>query len=78
MISIHFQGKPFNNTVIRVYDANTNAKKAEVEQLYEDLQDPLELMPKEGCPFHHRLLEYKSKKSRDTMSNRQVWPQNTK
>ena len=53
MISIHFQGKPFNNTVIRVYAANTNAKKAEVEQLCEDLKDPLELMPKEGCPFHH-------------------------
>ena len=65
-------------TAIQVYAPTVNTKEAEVEQLYEDLQDPLELMPKEGCPFHHRLLEYKSKKSRDTMSNRQVWPQNTK
>ena len=35
-------------------------------------------MPKEGCPFHHRGLECKSKKSRDTLSNRQVWPRSTK
>ena len=44
MISVHFQGKPpFNITVIKVYAPTTNAKKAEVEQFYEDLQDILEL-----------------------------------
>ena len=46
MISVHFQGKPFNITVIQVYAPTTNAKEAEVEQFYEDLQDLLELMPK--------------------------------
>ena len=46
MISIHFQGKPFNITVIEVYDLNSNSEEAEVERLYEDLQDLLELTPK--------------------------------
>ena len=46
MVSVHFQGKPFNITVIRVYAATTNAKEAEVEWFYEDLQDLLELTPK--------------------------------
>ena len=45
MMSVHFQGKAFNNTVIRVYAPNTNAKKAVVEQFDEDLQDLLELKP---------------------------------
>ena len=45
MISVHFQGKPFNITVIQVYAPTTNAKKAEVERFYEDLQDLLELTP---------------------------------
>ena len=43
MISVHFQGKPFNITVIQVYDPTSNAEEAEVEQFYEDLQDLLEL-----------------------------------
>ena len=46
MISVCFQGKPFNITVIQVYTPTTNAKKAEVEWFYEDLQDVLELTPK--------------------------------
>ena len=45
MISIHFQGKPFNIAVIQVYATNSNAEVAEVEQIYEDLQDLLELTP---------------------------------
>ena len=45
-ISVHFQGKPFNITVIQVYAPNTNAKEAEVQWLYEDLQDLSELTPK--------------------------------
>ena len=46
MISVRFQGKPFNITVIQVYVPTTNAKEAEVEQFYEDLKRPLELTPK--------------------------------
>ena len=46
MISVHFQGKPFNITVIQVYASTSNAEEAEVEQFYEDLQDLLELTPK--------------------------------
>ena len=45
MISIHFQAKPFNITVIHVYAPTSNAEEAEVEQFYEDLQDLLELTP---------------------------------
>ena len=43
IISVHFQGKPFNVTVIQVYTPTTNAKEAEVEQFYENLEDLLEL-----------------------------------
>ena len=46
MISVHFQGKPLNFTVIQVYVPTTNAKEAEVEWFYEDLQDLLEQTPK--------------------------------
>ena len=46
MILLHFQGKPFNTTVIQVYAPATDAKEAEAEQFYEDLQDLLELTPK--------------------------------
>ena len=45
MISVHFQGKPFNISVIQVYAPNSNAEEAEVEQFSEDLQDLLELTP---------------------------------
>ena len=51
MISVHFQGKPFNTTVIQVYSPTTNAKEAEVEWFYEDLQDLLELTPKKDIIF---------------------------
>ena len=51
MISVHFQGKPFNITVIQVYAPTSNAEEAEVEQFYEDLQGPLELTPKKGVIF---------------------------
>ena len=46
MISVHFQGKPFNIIVIQVYAPTSKAEEAEVEQFYEDLQDLLELTPK--------------------------------
>ena len=45
-ISVHFQGKPFNNTVIQAYAPTSNAEEAEVECFYEDLQNLLELTPK--------------------------------
>ena len=46
MISVHYQGKPFNTTVLQVYAPTSNAEEAEVELFYEDLQDLLELTPK--------------------------------
>ena len=49
MISVSFQGKPFNITVIQVYTPTTNAKEA--EQFYEDLQDLLKLKPKKDILF---------------------------
>ena len=75
MISVRFQGKPFNITVIQVYAPTSNTEETEVERFYEDLQDLLELTPKK-CPFHYRGLECKSRKSRNTWSNRQIWPWN--
>ena len=51
MISVHFQGKAFNITVIQVYAPTSNAEEAEVEQFYEDLQDLLELTPKKDVLF---------------------------
>ena len=51
MISIHFQGKPFNITVIQVYAPTSNAEEAEVEQFYKDLQDLLELTLKKDVLF---------------------------
>ena len=51
MISVHFQGKPFNLTVIQVYALTSNAEEAEVEQFHEDLQDLLELTPKKDVLF---------------------------
>ena len=76
MISVRFQGKPFNITVIQVYAPTSNAEEAEVEHFYEGLQDLLE-QSKMICPFHHRELECKSRKSRNTWSNRQIWPWST-
>ena len=51
MISVHFQGKPFNITVIQVYAQTSNAEEAEVEWFYEDLQDLLELTSKKYVLF---------------------------
>ena len=51
MISVHFQGKPLNITVIQVYALTSNAEEAEVERFYEDLQDLLELTPKKDVLF---------------------------
>ena len=51
MISVRFQGKPFNITVIQVYAPTSDAEEAEVERFYEDLQDLLELTPKNDVLF---------------------------
>ena len=51
MISVRFQGKPFNITVIQVYALTSNAEEAEVEQFYEDLQELLELAPQKDVLF---------------------------
>ena len=51
MISVHFQGKPFNITVIQAYVPTSNAEEAEVEWFYEDLQDFLALTPKKKMSF---------------------------
>ena len=74
MISVHFKGKPFNITVIQVYAPTRNAEEA--ERFYEDLQDLLELTPKKDVLF---IIEdwNASSKSRNTWSNRQIWPWNT-
>ena len=51
MISVHFQGKLFNTTVIQVYAPTSNAEEIEAERFYEDLQDLLELTPKRDVLF---------------------------
>ena len=77
MISVRFQGKPFNITVNQVYAPTSNTEEAEVERFCEDLQDLLELTPKKKCPFHYRGLECKRRKSRATWSNKQIWSWST-
>ena len=77
MISLCLQGNPFNITVIQVYAPTSNTEEPKVERFYEDLQDLLELRnTQKRCPFHYRGLECKSRKSRNTWSNRQIWPWN--
>ena len=75
MISVCFQGNSFNTTVIQVYAPTSNAEEAEVEWFYEDLQDILELTPKKDVLL---IIEDWNAKvgSRDTWSNRQIWPWN--
>ena len=73
--SVCFQGKPFNITVIQIYALTSNADEAEVERFYEDRQSRTNTQKR--CAFHYRGLECKSRKSRDTWSNRQIWPWST-
>ena len=77
MISVCFQGKLFNIMVIQDYAPTSNAEEAVVYRFYEDLQNLLELRPKKRHPFHYRGLEFKSRKPRNTLSNRQIWPWST-
>ena len=60
--------------VIQAYAPTINAEEAEVEQIYEDLQDLLELTPKKDVPFIIGYWNAKVRKSRNTWSNRQTWP----
>ena len=77
MILVCFQSKQFITTVNQVCAPTANAEEAEVQWFYKDLQYFLELTPKKG-PIHHRGLECKSRKSRGTWCNRQVWPYSAK
>ena len=61
-ISIHFQGKPFNITVIQVYAPTSNAEEGEVERFYEDLQDLFRTNTPKRCPFHFRGCKKKEVK----------------
>jgi len=61
ILSVHFQGKPFNIKAIQVYAPTSNAEEAEVEQFYEDLK-PFRTNTPKRCPFHYRGLECKSRK----------------
>ena len=74
MISVCFKGKQFSITVIQIYAQISNAEEAEVEQFYEDLQDLLELTPQKDTFFIIGDWNAKNRKSRDTWSNRQIWP----
>ena len=77
-----FPRQTINITVFQAYAPTSNAEEAEVEQFYEDLQDLLELTrlfrtnTQKRCSFHYRGLKCKSRKSRNTWSNRQIWPWN--
>ena len=82
MISVCFQGKSFSIRAIQVYAPTTNVKEAEAEWFYEDLQEQGPVRPsrtntQKRCPFHHWGLKCKSRKSRNTWSNWQIWPWST-
>jgi len=77
MISVHFQGKPFNITVIQTYAPTSDAEEAEVEWFYEDLQDLLELTPKKDVLFITGDWNAKVG-SQETWSNRQIFSWSTK
>ena len=78
MISVHFQGKPFNITVIQVYAPTSNAEEAKVEQLYEDLQGLLELTAKIDVLFIIGDWNGKVGSQEITRNNRKIWPWSTK
>ena len=77
MISIRFQGKPFNITVIQVSTPTSNIEEAEVKQFYEDLQDLLELTPKKDVLFIIGDWNAKVGSQEILGSNRKIWPWST-
>ena len=76
MVSVRFQGKSFNITVTQVCTPTTHVEEAEVQRFYEDLQDLLELTPKKDVHFIIGDLNAKVG-SRNTWSNKEIWPWNT-
>ena len=74
MISVRFQGKPFNITVIQIYALTSNAEEAEVDQFYEDLQDLLELTRPKDVLFIIGDWNAKVGSQKNTWSNKQIWP----
>ena len=77
LISVCFQGKPFNIMVIQVSTLTRIVEEAEVEWFYEDLLDDLEITTPKTWPFYYRGLRCITRKSRNTWSNRQIWPWST-
>ena len=76
MISVRFQGKPFNITVIQVYAPTSNAEEAEVERFYEDLKDLLKPMPPKDVLFI--IGDWNAKQEvKKQLANRQNWSQST-
>ena len=75
-ISVHFQGKPFNITVTQVYPQPLMPKKLKLNSSMKTYRFHI-TNTKKRCPFHHRGLECKSRKSRNTWSNGQIWPWST-
>ena len=71
MISVHFQGKPFNITVIQVYALTKQWRNWSWTVLWRPTR-PFRTNTPKRCPFHYRRLECKSRKSRNTWSNRQI------
>ena len=77
MISVCFQGKPFNIMVIQIYALTSNTEEAEVEWLYEDLQDLLELTPEKDVLSIIGNWNAKVGSQETPGVNRQIWPWNT-
>ena len=77
MISVRFHGKSFNIMIIQVYAPTSNAEEAEVEQVYEDLQDLLELTPKTDVLFIIGDWNAKVGSQETPGGNRQIWPWST-
>ena len=78
MISVHFQGKPFNITVSQAYAPTSNAEEAEVELFYEEQQDLLELTPPKDVLFIIGNWNAKVGNQETPGVNRQIWPWNMK
>ena len=78
MISVHFQGKPFNITVIQVYIPNQQCWRSWSSIVLWRPTRPSKTNTQKICPFHYRGPECRSRKSRNTWSNSQIWPWSTK
>ena len=74
MISVHFQGKPFNIMVIQSYAPTSNTERGWSWTVQWRPTRPFRTNTQKRCPFHYRGLDCKSRKSRNTWSNRQIWP----